>query len=275
MKKFVLFFITISAMLSISAFTYLSSNGIAYETGSPSDNTYCIACHSGGPSAPTLVISASPAFGAGNTYVASATYTINVTCSGSYPKYGFDLEILNTNATTGAADQGTFSALANSQIVPGSQPTNITHIYPTGSGNTATFSFAWKAPASGTAYLYCAAIGANNNNSFTGDNAIKTSMILVQSAAGIASLETNISDITIFPNPASDYLNVKFILPEPSSVNIELFDITGNKAQVLFTEAEMSGEVNKPFDISSHPKGIYFLRVNAGGISSLQRVIKM
>ena len=293
MKKIVVLFLTMSSLFSISAFTYLnstsvsletgsltdhilSSTGIAYETGSPSDNTYCADCHSGGTSTPTLAISASPAFGTGNTYIASATYTITVTCSGSYPKYGFDLEILNTNAATLAADQGTFIALANSQIVSdGIRPTNLSHIAPTGSGNTANFSFAWTAPSSGTAYLYCACIGANLDSSYTGDQAIKTSITLTQSTAGIALHETNISDINIFPNPATDKLNVNFTLLLSFSVSMDMFDINGNKIRKSFMEPEMNGEVHKSYDISSYPKGIYFLELNVDGKSSLYKIIKL
>ena len=108
-----IFILTVSVLITVSAFTFfdsLHSAGIAFETGSPYDfGSTCAqpGCHSGGTTTPTVTITSNPAFGIGNTFTPGMTYTINVIGSGSYPKYGFDLEILNSKKTT-ALDQGVF-----------------------------------------------------------------------------------------------------------------------------------------------------------------------
>ena len=278
MKKIILLLLVVCVMISISAFTYLSQNGISFETGSPFDGTYCTSCHSGGASTPTLTITANPAFGTGNTYMASTTYTINVTCSGSYPKYGFDLEIINSQAATGAIDKGTFGTVVTAnckKMTSSGQPTNITHTAPTGSGNTATFSFRWTSPASGSAFLYCACIGANFNGSDTGDKANKTSMTLTQSLTGIASVDETPFDINIYPNPASDFVTLDYTLDENSDIRVDLYDISGKKVSCLVKEKQISGEHHQSINLSelNLHTGVYSIALKAGDKAATKRVV--
>src|SRR5688572_22031743 len=128
MKKMSLLLLTCIVMAAISAFTVLHPTGEAFHTGSPYDKgDDCSHCHSGGTSTPSVTITANPPFGAGNTYIAGTTYTLSVIGTGSYPKYGFGLEILNSNTTT-AADAGTFGAVVTSnckKVTTANKPTNI------------------------------------------------------------------------------------------------------------------------------------------------------
>jgi len=282
MKKITLLILASLTMAIIFAFSFrqnpspLHASGMTDAAGSPYDGGDCSGCHGGGSATPGLTITANPAFGAGNTYLPSTTYTISIKGTG-YPKYGFDLEILNSTSTTTVADKGTFGTVvtSNCQKLVSAGITNLTHTAPTGSGNTATFSFRWTAPASGTAYLYCALLGANGDGGTNGDNVKASSLVLTQSATGV--MENSMSDVqlSVFPNPSSDNLNLKFSLKENSSVTADLFDINGNKVAGLIAENGMAGYISRTFDISSYSKGVYFIRLNVNGKISTGKIVKL
>ena len=113
-----LLFVSGGLFITLSAFTSIvKSSGEKWRTGSPWDGNTCSSCHNGGASIPAIAITAVPSFGADNSYVPGTSSTVNVTVSGAYPSYGFNLEILNSNSATKAKDAGVFGALlsANTQ----------------------------------------------------------------------------------------------------------------------------------------------------------------
>lgn len=276
MKKVILLFLVVSAITAISAFTIISSNGIAGQTGSPRDggNT-CSGCHSGGATTPSVTITATPAFGTGNTYIPSTTYTISVNCSGNYPKYGFGLEILNA-ATASAANAGTFGTMVTANCKKlGTNPVNIMHTAATGTGNAATFSFRWMAPASGNAIIYCAINGVNNDGSTSGDKVKTTSLALTSATAGVASFDAAFFDLAVFPNPVDEYAVVQYHLEENAEVKIELYDIFGRKVSTLLNEKQPPGEYKQTWPLSpmNLKSGIYFVTISAAHRSGSQKLI--
>ncbi len=140
-------------------------------------------CHSGGSVTPVFHFTGTPAF-TGNTYVPGTTYTIAIQVTG-YPKYGFDLELLDGNGASGAAI-GTFTALTHCQIKPaGSYPKSITQTSSILSTTTATFT--WVAPASGSVYVYGDGNGVNGDGGTGGDKAVLYTLVLTpQACAGPA-----------------------------------------------------------------------------------------
>jgi len=280
MKKITLLLLTGLALVTISAFTVFNSplldpSGKTFQTGSPYDKSDCSMCHSGGATTPSVTITSVPAFDGGNTYVAGTTYTVNVICSGSYPKYGFDLEILNSNTTT-AADAGTFGAVvtSNCKKVPTSgKPTNITHTAPTGTSNAAVFSFTWTAPATGTAYLYCCINGVNGTGTSSGDKPKTTSLVLTQNTSGVTLLEQNVFNVNVFPNPANDHTTLSYSLAENADVKIELYDISGKKELDVLNEKQNSGEYRELINLAGLKSGIYLAVIKTDGRASTQKLI--
>jgi hypothetical protein len=279
MKKITLFVLSVTTIITISAFDLTHSMGIIFETGSPYDASNCSACHGGGATTPLAAISSNPAFGAGNTYLAGTTYTINVTGSGSYPKYGFDLEILNSTSPTTALDAGVFGSVvtSNCQVVPSSgQPTNVTHTAPTGSSNSATFSFKWTAPSSGTAYLYCAVNGVNGTGNPTGDHVSNLiNMPITPSLTAVISPDANLFNLTIFPNPAGDYATIDYTLEENTDVKVELYDISGKKVTELLCEKQNIGQHHQAVNLAAMnlKSGVYSMLLKAGEKASAKRLI--
>lgn len=62
--------------------------------------------------------------------------------------------------------------------------------------------------------------------------------------------------VTVYPNPASDFINIGINSTEASNTKIELLDFSG---KLILKENII--ELQHQIDLSSIPQGIYFLRV--------------
>jgi autotransporter-associated beta strand protein len=87
---------------------------------------------------------------------------------------------------------------------------------------------------------------------------------VVSSSIGISPVENN--PLHIYPNPASDFIVVE--LPGASTAKVEILNLPGSR--VLSQEISSSGKV----DITRLPKGLYLLKINAGGKSHTKKIIK-
>ena len=76
--------------------------------------------------------------------------------------------------------------------------------------------------------------------------------------------------LEVYPNPASDRINVVFDLNGRS--DIEIIDMTGRL--VYTTQYNATGFTNYSLDVSSLNPGIFFMRVSADGKSNVLRFIK-
>jgi len=73
------------------------------------------------------------------------------------------------------------------------------------------------------------------------------------------------SEVVVFPNPASTYLNIKSNISEEA--NIQIFDISG---KVLLTQKTVSN--SQEIDISILKSGVYFLKINGKNISRIEKL---
>lgn len=65
----------------------------------------------------------------------------------------------------------------------------------------------------------------------------------------------------VFPNPASDFLNVRYQLRHPGLVTLRLFSLNGVEVMPLYEDRYGSGLREEAFDIQGIAQGMYFLRV--------------
>ena len=275
-KKFILPILLGTGIIVASAFTIVDSSGIAYYTNSPSDGANCSSCHSGGSTTPTASITASPAFGGSGTaltYVAGTTYTLSVIESG-YSYYGFDLEIMNSNSASATTDAGTMTALNTTYCKNnGTGPTNVTHKKVIPVATNATIK--WVAPASGTAYLYASVLGVNDNGSTSGDKVKSFAYVLTPvSTTGVATHQSNETNLTLFPNPATDNVRVTYTLKERGNVSIKLYNLNGEFVGDLINETQDIGIQNNDARLPAGlAKGIYMVRLNVNGQLSTQKLM--
>jgi len=208
-------------------------------------------------------------------YTPGATYTITANfVKAGHTKYGFQASPQNASGTK----LGTLANINSQTQLVGTGGKYVTH---TGSGLSGSgskiWTFSWTAPATGLGPVtfYGAFNATNSNNNTSGDVVFKSTLVVTEAPASVQDLRINSFSLSTFPNPAHDNLNIKFILSESSSVEVDLLDIQGQKVSNLFSESGMNGEISRSFDISAYPQGIYFLRMNVEGNYALQKIVKL
>lgn len=229
-------------------------------------------CHTGATVGTLTGIITSNIPTSGYTPGTSYTVTANFVRAG-HAKYGFEISPQNPTGTL----LGTL-ALLNTQTKLMGNNKYITHTN-TGTAGTGskTWNFRWTAPATGLGPVtfYGAFNATNSNNSDTGDSIFRSTLVVTEAPSAVSDLYTDHFSLSTFPNPTYDDLNVAFILSEPSSVEMELISLNGSKIKTLFSENDLNGEISESFDISSYPKGVYFLRLKVGSSQSLKKVVKL
>jgi len=89
---------------------------------------------------------------------------------------------------------------------------------------------------------------------------------------GLNNRNKNISSFTYYPNPATEVLNIKFLLKKSSKVKYTILD---NLGRILYSEQETAeGLINKIIDLRMFDSGIYYVTVNAGNYSKTIPLIK-
>ena len=93
-------------------------------------------------------------------------------------------------------------------------------------------------------------------------DSIRDSVIYI----GIHEVHNPNFNFQIFPNPASNYCLMEYLLTENKSVNIDLFDISGRKIMNLLNTKQNSGKHIEIINLSAKniKAGIYFVRMQVG-----------
>ncbi|UCE66281.1 MAG: T9SS type A sorting domain-containing protein [Candidatus Zixiibacteriota bacterium] len=81
-------------------------------------------------------------------------------------------------------------------------------------------------------------------------------------------------EITAFPNPFNSSTTIKYILPEPGHVRIDIYDLLGRKVRTLVEKDKPAGAYTVIFEASGLSSGVYFSRIHAGNeIQTRQMVL--
>ena len=87
-------------------------------------------------------------------------------------------------------------------------------------------------------------------------------------------VDENLLAISLYPNPAENFINVYLSVPATQWVNIALTDINGSQTRNLF-DGELSVGINNIFvDLAEYPSGIYFLKIRNSEVFAVQKFIK-
>lgn len=79
--------------------------------------------------------------------------------------------------------------------------------------------------------------------------------------------------VNLFPNPASNSVQVSVELDDPGNAEIVILNSDGNEVANSGKMDTPEGLTNKSFDISNLDNGIYFVKVTAGGYQTVERLI--
>jgi hypothetical protein len=76
-----------------------------------------------------------------------------------------------------------------------------------------------------------------------------------------------------YPNPFSSYCQIRFSLPQPEDVQIDLYNLTGHKVGIVTSERYDSGEHEVSLNAENLATGVYILRITAGSYSEVTRLV--
>jgi len=227
-------------------------------------------CHTGGSvnTGPGSVVITTniPASG----YAWGATYQITVTVSSGGTNgvlYGFACSAAKDGTSTLT---GGFATADGTTLIKSGGNYIVHNTAAAGNGNPShSFTFNWTAPVGGTGSVkfYAAGNSANGDGDNSGDQ-IYNSTLTVNEMPGFGLTESIISAFNLYPNPASEFVNVN--VPEGLlDSQVRLMDITGKTI--------VSQQLNQTLiqlDINLIPAGIYVVEILKDGKSYTSRLIK-
>lgn len=173
------------------------------------------------------------------------------------------LEVRSANGTiiaipNGATGTGSFNTVhltINPSLQPG--PTNYPDVWTeytiTVAGLSATpveTKFAFR-------YFVTNGGPSGSNSNYIGIDTFS----LVRPALAVSNV--NKARVSIYPNPATDYLNVS---SDAKIMNVEVFDISGKKVRAKF--------VNNQVDVKNLAKGSYIIKITDASKTTSQKFIK-
>jgi hypothetical protein len=144
----------------------------------------------------------------------------------------------------------------------------LTTIQATQNGNSLSSNF-----AAGNQWLLNGApiIGATNqqftaieNGDYTVEVKTPSGCTMRSDVIRIGDLENKELVLKVYPVPTKGDLNIEFDIPQVSTVKVLLTNLLG---QIIYTEEKLtfSGSYRHQFDLTSHPAGIYVLRIKVDG----------
>jgi hypothetical protein len=88
---------------------------------------------------------------------------------------------------------------------------------------------------------------------------------------GIPTIQGIKNDVSVWPVPAKDELNVKITSASASKANVDLYDVTGRKIEEMPTEL-VPGENNVAINTSGVANGVYFLNIIGDKINVSKKI---
>jgi len=76
-----------------------------------------------------------------------------------------------------------------------------------------------------------------------------------------------------YPNPFNPVTNIKYAVPKPARVRIEIFNILGQRMRTIVNEDKSPGYYVVEFDASSLASGFYIYRMQAEGFVDIRKMI--
>jgi len=76
-----------------------------------------------------------------------------------------------------------------------------------------------------------------------------------------------------FPNPFNPTTSLTFFLATRSFATLKVYDIEGRELATLFEGTAEPGEHHASWNAGGMPSGVYFARLNAGGLTQSRKMI--
>jgi hypothetical protein len=211
----------------------------------------------------------------GNNYIPGDVYEITVSSfNPAFTWFGFQLEMV----TAGGAQAGSLftttgdhitRTVAGRTILEHSQPINAP-------SHAQSVTFTWNTavtPVSGPVSLYAVFNWVNHDGTTAGDQPSAVFIKTFNPVLAVSDLSEKIK-ITAYPNPATDYVNVKLDGAERGSYTINVIDVTGKKIASETIQVNQS-ELTSSMSTINWAKGLNFIQVVKDGAQRMIPVSKL
>ncbi|MBK7148158.1 MAG: T9SS type A sorting domain-containing protein [Bacteroidetes bacterium] len=282
-------------LLSVSVFALLLllntekvnskiSSPPAGSAGDPFTNASCSqnGCHGGATITPTandltLTIGTNTPttpLDASFEYTGGVQYNIGFLINAFTGRYGFQMVALD--AANAQAGTMTVTNAATTKINTSPGTGSRQYMGHLNASSTKNWTFRWTAPAATTGpvtFYYSYATEDNDDN--PGTNVIyKSSVTINPAASAIENINTKVEALQVFPNPVTNEVGVSFNLLETENVSAELYSLDGRLMTGFTAENAAAGKFSKTLNVSEITAGVYLLKLNVGGASATQKIIK-
>lgn len=78
-----------------------------------------------------------------------------------------------------------------------------------------------------------------------------------------------------YPNPFNPVTNIRFSLNKEDNINLKIFDVFGQEVKTLIDGPMSAGVHEIKFDAAGYASGVYFYRLQSGGISLTKKLVVM
>lgn len=101
----------------------------------------------------------------------------------------------------------------------------------------------------------------------------------VQTKKSVTSIENNAinSNISVFPNPYAEHVNIEYAVKENSKVKIDVYNSVGNKVSNLVNEFQESGQYKVEFSAKDQglATGVYYIKLDINNNISVKKVVEI
>jgi len=87
-------------------------------------------------------------------------------------------------------------------------------------------------------------------------------------------VDSEVAQLTLFPNPATDQINITFDLESPLNLNTQLYDAQGRLLEVIFDENFQSDGNSIKLDITNLSPGKYFIKIQSDKEVAIEGFVK-
>jgi len=185
------------------------------------------------------------------TTLAAGTYTVTVT----------DANTCSTTATATVANQTATVTVTYSATNATSSTATDGSATATGAGGTAPYTYAWSNSQT-TATATGLAAGTYTVTATDANGCSGSQTVTISFTSGISNI-AGISNLNIYPNPASNNFNVKANLAEKGNVTIELVNAIG--AKVVVRNLGVTDVINENIVTTHLSAGVYHVNIAVNG----------
>lgn len=79
--------------------------------------------------------------------------------------------------------------------------------------------------------------------------------------------------LSTYPNPTKKAVRIEYNLPAKMGVKLSIYDVTGRLVKNIVNENQDAGFYHESFDITDLSQGVYFVKLNTGDESIIEKVI--